>query len=73
MNATTTDKEFVVWVICETVHEWIEYVKRGSADTIEEAAEIGRKAGGYWGIRRSESPKPSFLRENDKLWLGMGR
>ena len=66
-----SDKKFVVWTVCETAHEWIEYVRCGSADTIEEAAEIGRGRGGCWGIRHSESPKPSFISDDDGLWIGV--
>lgn len=72
MNTTAVDKKFVVWIVCETAHEWIEYVKRGSADTIEEAVELACSYGGCWGIRRSESPKPSFIGEDDGLWITVG-
>ena len=64
-----TSKRFVVWVICETAHEWIEYVKSASADTLEEATAIGQKGGGCWGVRLNTSPKPSLISQDDGLWL----
>jgi len=63
------DKKFVVWVICETSHEWIEYVKSTSTDTLEEAIEFGRKRGGCWGVRLDTSPKPSMFNVEDGFWL----
>lgn len=64
------DNEFVVWKLAERAHEWIEWVKVGSANTLELAQQIGKKCGGYWGIRRNTEPRPSYIND-DGRWIGV--
>lgn len=65
------DNEFVVWVLSEVSHEWIDWVKVGSAHTLEEAQKLGAMRGGYWGIRRNTEPKPSYVLGDDGRWVGV--
>lgn len=61
--------EFVIWALCETSHEWIEFCDMGSTRTVPEAIELGNKCGfKYWGIRKRSDGKPSFILP-DKRWV----
>ena len=66
------DNEFVVWMLAETAHEWIEWVKVGSAISLEEAQKIGELCGSRcWGIRKNTEQAPRYVLGDDERWIGI--
>jgi len=60
----------VVWALCSTAPQWIEYCNMGSADTIEGARIIGASCGWKcWRIRKCSDGKPNYIGPDDGKWL----
>ena len=62
------EKKYFIWALKEK-NEWLEYIKIGATDDLDEAVKIGKSNDSKcWGIRYSISPDPSYLRQ-DNYWV----